>query len=127
LPVNLFKNEIKAGDIAFIWVANDRKKGIERGIYAKARVTAPPEDNRQPYERETSYWIDEDEKRHHSRQPRLELQYVNVPLCKPLVASALQGVPALANLLVLRMPQRSVYKLSQVEGITIASLVDESN
>ena len=51
------EREIELGDIAYIWVANDYRS-IERGIYAKAEITALPDINRPPFERELRYWVD---------------------------------------------------------------------
>jgi predicted RNA-binding protein with PUA-like domain len=121
--VRLFKDEIKPGDIAFVWVANEAGKH-NRGIYGKAEIVAPPDQNRRPYEREMTYWIDKNEQRRLSKLPRLELRYIKLFLARPLLADNLRTTHGLERLLILRMPQRGVYKLSEDEGTTIESLVD---
>jgi predicted RNA-binding protein with PUA-like domain len=123
--VSRYENEIKAGDVAFIWVANNPKTHLERGIYARAIVVACPDGNRPPFATETNYWLDKHEERRLVKLPRLELSYTKVPLDKPLTASKLKGIPALQGLQILRMPQRSVYKLSNNEGRIIESLVEQ--
>ncbi|MCJ7743191.1 MAG: EVE domain-containing protein [Dehalococcoidales bacterium] len=121
--VSLFKDEIKPGDHAFIWVSNEAGKR-NRGIYAKAEVVAPPDEDRQPYERELPYWIDEDERGRLSKLPRLELRYIKVLLDNPLLEDDLRKAHGLGNLLVLRMARRGVYKLSEDEGRITESLID---
>ena len=121
--VSLFKDEIKPGDHAFIWVSNEAGKR-NRGIYAKAKVVAPPDENRQPCEREMPYYIDEDGKRRLSKLPRLEICYIKLLLDNPLLADDLRKTHGLENLLVLRMARRGVYKLSEDEGRIIESLID---
>jgi predicted RNA-binding protein with PUA-like domain len=121
--VSLFKDEIKPGDHAFIWVSNEVGK-LNRGIYAKAEVVAPPHEDKRPYERELPYWIDEDERRRLGKLPRLEIRYIKVLVDNPLPADELRRTHGLENLLVLRMPQRGVYKLTEDEGRIIESLID---
>jgi len=121
--VRLFKDEIKSGDHAFIWVSNEVGKR-NRGIYAKAEVVAQPEDNRPLFIIEVDYWVDQSEKSRLSKLPRLEIRYVKLFADKPLLADNLRKTRGLENLLVLRMPQAGVYKLSESEGRIIQSLID---
>ena len=55
--------------------------------------------------------------------PRLEIRYIKVLLDNPLLADDLRKTHGLENLLVLRMPQRGVYKLTEDEGRIIESLI----
>ena len=121
--VSLFRDEIKLGDHVFIWLSNESRKR-NRGIYAKAEVAAPADEKRPVFITETDYWTDENEESRLSKLPRLEIRYIKVLYDNPLLADHLRKTHGLENLLVLRMPQRGVYKLSEKEGRIIESLID---
>lgn len=121
--VRFFKDEIKHGDHAFIWVSNEAGKH-NRGIYAKAEAVAPPEDNRPAFVTEADYWVDQNARSRLSKWSRVEIRYLKLFPNKPLLADNLRKIKGLENLLVLRMPQSGVYKLSENEGRTIESLID---
>lgn len=121
--VSLFKDEIKPGDHAFIWLSNQAGKR-NRGIYAKAEVVAPPDENRPPFTTEMDYWADEDEGSRLGKLPRLEIRYIKIFHDNPILADDLRKTRGVESLLVLQMAQRGIYKLSENEGRIIESLVD---
>ncbi len=121
--IGRYSNEIEPGDMAFIWVSNDHRRQIERGIYAIAQVSSSPDENRQPYEQESGYWIDGVEQSGRRGLPRLEIRYIKVPLARPLLASMLARTPGLENLQIFKFAQSGVYKLADVEGRIIESLI----
>jgi hypothetical protein len=117
-----YVDEIKPQDIAFIWLT--KYKGKEtRGIYAIAEVTGVPDPNRGRFNWEYKYWIDKQEGDRLSQYPRLEIKYTNTKLINnPILKDELEAA-GLGNLLILRMPQRGIFKLAEEECQSIMKLV----
>ena len=127
--VSLYANKIDLGDIAFIWLANlyERNKVIKsRGIYATGEVTGLPDENRKRFDWEYKYWINRKEMERLSQLPRLELKYINTFVSAPSLPLLVDGLKEanLGHLLVLRMPQRGIYKLTHQDGVAIKYLVE---
>ncbi|MBA7654040.1 hypothetical protein ES703_61914 [subsurface metagenome] len=111
--ISRYVDEVKVEDIAFIWLSNKRGKS-NRGIYAIAKITGLPTLGRN-FERGDPFWIDKEEQKRLSVLPRLELQYLKPLFDSPLLVNDLKAA-TLGSLLILRMPQRAIYKLTDEEG-----------
>ena len=119
--IRLFLNEIELGDTAFIWLS--KYKGKEtRGIYAMAKVTGPPSEERQGFPYEAQYWTDKEAKEHQRRLIKLELRYSSI-IDKYISKDELEAA-GLGNLLILRMPQGGIYKLTEEDGEKIERMIE---
>jgi len=120
--ISLFINEVERGDIAFIWLT--KYKGKERrGIYAMAKITGLPDEKRKRFDWEGQYWIDKGEMKRLNSLPRLELQYIKFMIDRPLLVDGLEAA-GLEGLLILRMPQRGIYKLAEEEAKKIKRVIE---
>lgn len=119
--ISRYVNEIQPEDIAFIWLSNEKGKG-NRGIYAMAKVTGLPVLHRH-FEWEDPYWIDKKEQRRLLALSRLELRYIKLIISKPLLVNDLKTA-SLKDLDILRMAQRSIYKLTREEGDKIKRMIE---
>jgi predicted RNA-binding protein with PUA-like domain len=119
--ISRYVNEIEIGDIAFIWLSNEKGEN-NRGIYAMAKIVDLPILDR-PLEWEDPYWIDREEQKRLFALPRLALQYIKPIIDKPLFVEELK-IADLQGLPILRMPQRSIYKLTGEEGEKIKSIIE---
>ena len=120
--ISLYFNEVKPGDIAFIWLSNHKGKK-NRGIYAMAKITGFPDEKRKRFDWECQYWIDKEEMERLSSLPRLELQYIKFMIDRPLLVDDLEAI-GLGHLLILRMRQRGIYKLTEEEGEKIKRMIE---
>lgn len=120
--VGRYEKEVKIGDTVFIWVASGG--GIcERGIYAVGEVISPPMKDRKCHSYEPPYFIDKAEEQRLSKLPRLEQRYKELFPNKPLLAKHMRNHSILKDLLILRMPQSGIYKLTEEQCETIKKLV----
>ena len=124
--VSRFINEIERGDIAFVWLT--KYKGKEtRGIYAMAKITGLPGENpeqiRRKFAWEAQYWTDQKAKERRRRLTNLELCYTKLITDKSISKDELETT-GLGNLLILRMSQRSIYKLTEEEGQKIKRMIE---
>ena len=108
--------EIERGDTAFIWLT--KYKGKEtRGIYAVAEITHVPDKKIRRFAWEHQYWINPESERVVKRFWRLELRYRKLFINNYIRKDKL--VAAGLDLLILKMPQAGIYKLTQEECETI--------
>lgn len=119
--ISRYTNEIEIEDRAFIWLSNEKGKK-NRGIYAMGEITALPIIGRR-FEWEDPYWIDKKEKQRLFNLPRLELQYTKLIIDNPILVQELKATN-LNNLEILRMPQRSIYKLPKEVGEKIKRIIE---
>ena len=118
--ISLFIPEIELGDTAFIWLT--KYKGKEtRGIYAMAKITGLPDKDRIPFDYGKRFWINIEVKERRMRLINLELKYTKLITDKPISKDELETT-GLGNLLILRMPQRAIYKVTK-ECETIRKIV----
>ena len=119
--ISRYVNEVKLGDVAFIWLSNEKGKN-NRGIYAMAEITGLPVLGRH-FDWEDPYWIDKEEQQRLFTLPRLELRYTKLIIDSPLLVDDLKAAN-LDDLLILRMPQRSIYRLTEKQGETIGRMIE---
>ena len=119
--ISRYVNEIEIKNIAFIWLSNEKGKN-NRGIYAMAEITGLPILHRH-FEWEDPYWIDKEEQQRLFSLPRLELRYTKLIIDSPLLVDELKAAN-LDDLLILRMPQRAIYRLTEEEGEKIKRLIE---
>ena len=120
--VSRFINEIKRYDIAFVWLT--KYKGKEtRGIYAMAEITGLPDKDRRLFGYEKRFWIKIEAKDRRMRLINLELKYTRLITDKSISKDEFETT-GLGNLLILRMPQRSIYKLTKEEGEKIKGMIE---
>ena len=119
--ISLYVNEIEREDIAFIWLSNEKGEN-NRGIYAMAKITGLPVLHRH-FDWEDPYWIDKEEQRRLFAMPRLELRYIKSIIDKPLLRDDLKAAN-LGDLLILQMPRRAIYKLTEGYGRKIKRMVE---
>jgi len=122
VSVPRYEKELTVGDVVFIW----KSAGSEgrRGIYGVGKVTARPGENAQfpPYG--DHYWKDQIEKRRLEPLPWVDVRYRKLILDNPVLDAELTA-RGLGGLLILRMPRRGIYKLTEQEGNTLQQLVDQ--
>ncbi|MBD2457288.1 EVE domain-containing protein [Nostoc sp. FACHB-87] len=100
-----YAKEMAAGDGVLIW-----KSGEQSGIYAIAEITEPPKIIASPPD--IGYWIDT------SRvgiKPCARIRFTSKLLEKPLLRENLKQDLVLKNLIVIRQPNATNYKITQQE------------
>jgi len=123
--VSRFEDEVNPRDTVFIWKS---KGGSDiRGIYAKGKVESLPE--RFPLEdREANYFIGENGKAEMERLQKLNqltVRYTKLYLDKPLLSDAIEKIPELQDLTILKKGQwrPGVHRVSSAQGRIIESLL----
>lgn len=120
--VNLFISEIKLGDVVFIWLT--KCKGREtRGIYAMAEISGKPDPKRGQFDWEQQFWVNKEAKEHHKNLIKLELRYTK-PIIGKYISKDELVAAGLGNLLILRMPQATIYKVTPEDCTIIKKLVE---
>lgn len=100
-----YAKEMAAGDGVLIW-----KSGDQSGIYAIAEIIEPPKIIASPPD--IGYWIDT------SRvgvKPCARIRFTSKLLEKPLLRENLKQDPVLKNLIVIRQPNATNYRITQQE------------
>ncbi len=87
-----------------------------------AKITGLPDEKRKRFDWEYQYWVDKEEMKRLSSLPRLEIRYIKF-IDRPLLVDDLKAA-SLGHLLVLRMPQRGIYKLTEEEGEKIRRMIE---
>jgi predicted RNA-binding protein with PUA-like domain len=119
--IRWYINEVELGDTVFIWLSKHKGKET-RGIYAMAEITGLPDKEREPFLWEDQYWINQ-EARERLSGVNLELRYTKSIIDKPILKDELEAA-GLGNLLILRMPQGGIYKLTEEEGEKIKRMLE---
>ncbi len=88
-----------------------------------AKITGFPDEKRKRFDWECQYWIDKEEMERLSSLPRLELQYIKFMIDRPLLVDDLEAI-GLGHLLILRMHQRGIYRLTGEEGEKIKRTIE---
>ncbi len=120
--ISRYVNEIEIGDVAFIWLSNEKGEN-NHGIYAMAKITALPVLGRQPFEWEKPYWVDKAEQKRLLTLHRLELQYTKLIIDRPLLVDDLKAAN-LGDLPIFHVPQRAIYKLTEGRGAAIRRIIE---
>ena len=146
--ISQYVNEVKLSDTAFVWLSNEYEPKTQmiynpqikrfeklldkhertskvirpRGIYAMAKITGVPDEQRKRFDWEYQYRVDKEEMERLSSLPRLELKYTKFLIDTPLVVDDLKAAN-LNGLLILRMPHEGIYNLTPQECEIIKSLI----
>jgi len=122
--ISRFKEEVSPGDTVFIWKSKGRSD--IRGIYAKGKVEPLPE--KFPLEdREADYFIGEKGQAEMERLKKLKqlaVRYTILCLDKPLLSDAIEEVPELRGLTILKIGQwrPGIHRVAPGQGRIIESL-----
>lgn len=108
-----FKQEIKPGDTAFIWVS-----GEEAGIYAIAKVMTLPFIPKQPFPADPFDIVDRNEDEN-TQKVEIKIQKV---LDSPLLKRQLKNYPEFKDLSIITSPQGTNFKVSKFQGELILNL-----
>lgn len=104
--VTRYRKEIQVGDGVLIWVA-----GPQAGIYAIAEVIGAPEIKTEITD--LDHWINQKNLR--PQKPRADLRFVRKLLGQPLRRSELKFDQILKNLLVMRAPNSTNFRVTSEE------------
>lgn len=103
--VTRYDKDIAPGDGVLIW-----KSGQDAGVYAIAEIIEPPKMlEKVP---DIGYWID---KSRLGSKPQARIRFTSKLLEKPLLRKNLKEDPILRNLLVIRAPSNTNFKLTPQE------------
>jgi hypothetical protein len=119
--VDRYADEIHLGDVAFIWLSEEKGKE-NRGIYAMATVMSLPDMERQ-LQLDDPNVLDKEQWARLNTLPKLDVIYIKLLVDNPLLADDLKSGD-LGTLQILQMPQWGVYKLAEEEGQKIRLLVE---
>lgn len=103
--VTRYGKDIAPGDGVLIW-----KSGQDAGVYAIAEIIEPPKMLEQVPD--IGYWID---KSRLGSKPQARIRFTSKLLEKPLLRKNLKEDPILRNLLVIRAPSNTNFKLTPQE------------
>ena len=135
--ISRYRDQIKPGDIAFIWKSKGRAEQDDRGIYATAVVVSTPP-HKEPYapgsrfweeleETAKEYWADTKEAARLRKHPQIVLAYSRLLLGRPVTAEVVEDTPGLEGLpILLYPPHQGIYKLTDEQGRRIQALVQAS-
>jgi hypothetical protein len=116
-----YADEIHLGDVAFIWLLEEKGKE-NRGIYALAAVMSLPDTERQ-LQLDDPNVLDKEQWARLNTLPKLDVIYIKLLMDNPLLVDDLKAGD-LGNLQILQMPEGGIYKLSEEEGQKIRLLVE---
>jgi hypothetical protein len=114
--VNQYKEKIKQGDVALIWMS-----GKEAGIYAIAEIASSPAImSETPVE--DRYWVDNEDRG--KKQLRVELINKIVLINRPVFRHELRAIEALKDMRILRVAQGTNFPIAPSEWIVIKGLIN---
>ncbi len=123
--VTRYKNDIKEGDLAIIWIA-----GKEAGIYAIANIMTNPRYtneefplNRDEYFPKTTDGVDERKRDEDQGILKVRVSLTARFLNHPFYKSELIGISGLENLSIAIMPRATNFKVSESEWEIISRLI----
>jgi predicted RNA-binding protein with PUA-like domain len=114
--VTRYGKDIATGDGVLVWVS-----GKEAGIYAIAQVTEPPQVITKLPDRK--YWADPNRA---TGKQQATIRFISKLLGSPLLKTILLKDPLLKNLLVIRAPNSTNFKVTQEEWQRVHELLKES-
>jgi hypothetical protein len=133
--ISRYRDQIKPGDIAFIWKSKGGAEQDDRGVYATAVVVSTPPHG-EPYgasfweesdETAKGYWADAGEAARLGKYPRVVLAHSRVLLGRPVTAEVVENTPGLEDLsILLHPPHQGIYRLTDEQGRRIQALVQAS-
>ncbi|MCU0536545.1 MAG: EVE domain-containing protein [Hydrococcus sp. Prado102] len=101
--VTRYDKEIEVGDGVLVWVA-----GEQAGIYAIAEIIEPPQISIELWD--LDYWIAIDNAK--KDKPRVKLRFLRKLLGQPLRRNEIKYDPILKDLLVIRAPNSTNFKVT---------------
>lgn len=113
--VNKYKNDIRKGDIALIWMS-----GQDGGIYAVADIISNPELMYDSPE-STRYWLSEVDR--DQKKLRIKYRYRIKLINDPVLKYEIKNITQLENLKIFRQPQGTNFPVSRKEWFSISSLI----
>jgi len=132
--VSYIPNQMRQGDIAFVWQSIDYRNptgSSPRGIYARARVVSVPEhqpdiqrriDNLKRHLR--PHWQDTQQGQHQESKPTVLIRYDDSYVANPLTAEELIEA-GLGGIHIIRCPRPEVTRLSEEDTIRIEVLLSQ--
>ncbi len=121
--ISQFAEEVKREDIVFIW--KSKAKSDIRGVYAKGKVEPVPE--KFPLaDKEKGYFVGvrgKAEMRRLDNLPEIAVRYTDLYLDKPLLSEAIESIPELRGLTILRNWRRGICRVEVEQGRIIESLL----
>lgn len=119
--IKRYKEKIKKGDIALIWMSNTSSKAHDSGIYAVADIITNPE-----YMGSSSkYWIADNDIKKESKNLRVKLSYKILLLNNPILREELKSVQKLGKMHIFRQPQGTNFSVRQSEWGIISKIIKE--
>jgi len=142
--VDRYYDEMKCGDIVFVWKSKDSPKLDNRGIYAKAKILTEPKsffvyelehvlehdktaiDKFEGMERiQKKYWVDLEKKGKVYQNPLIWVEYTKFLLDKPLLLAHAQVKSILSGSTITGpVPRHVVHKLDQRQGRALEQIMD---
>ena len=119
--VSRFKDKIKEGDIAIIWMSSTSPKSHDAGIYALAEITTNPE----YIESSSKFWMSEDDVKKEISNLRVKLNYKVLLVNNPVLREELKSIPELKDMFIFRQPQGTNFPVTQNEWQVISQLIKE--
>jgi hypothetical protein len=113
--ISRYKDEIRVGDIVLLWMS-----GKFAGIYAQARVSEGVSE-RPSTGPEAEFWVDPNAAA--EVQLRVTLAIERKFLADPVLKSKIVGVDGLQELMVLRLPQGTNFRVSDTEWAILQRLL----
>jgi len=110
-----YAKEVALGDRVLVWIA-----GPEAGIYALAEIAELPALRPDPPDRK--YWLDPSRI---GSKPQAMLRFTEKLLERPLLRPALKHDPVLKDLLVLRAPNSTNFRVAPEQWQRVQTLVAE--
>lgn len=119
--VSRFKDKIKKGDMAIIWMSSTSPKSHDAGIYALAEITTNPE-----YMNSSSkFWMSEDDVKKEMKNLRVKLNYKILLVNNPILREELKSIPELKDMFIFRQPQGTNFPVRQEEWQVISKLIKD--
>lgn len=116
--VNQYKDEVKKGDIALLWMS-----GKESGIYAVTEVISDPQ-MMPDFPEEEKYWMNEADKGVKTLKVNIEIK--NDMTNAPLFRKKIKTIPELKNLSILKFFQGTNFPVTQEEWSVIKDKINET-
>lgn len=114
--VTSYREQMKSGDVVIIWQAGD-----EAGIYALGELTGEPYQH--TYEGESPAWLKDKDGKEQKTEYRVDFRYTKI-LAPPIPKSTLKAHHVLKDMLVLRRPAGTNFKITPEEWQELQALLE---
>lgn len=119
--VSRYDTQMSLGDDVIIWLS-----GQDSGIYALAKIIETPRIIQNSF-RHLDYWIDKEQLEKNNWQKFLTLKFTEKLLDHPLLKTELKKDDLLKDLMIIRQPQSSNYRVTREEWEKILELIGSSD